>query len=110
VIAPGIPTHSRRRYCGVGCRRDVEYEVRRVVRRLARRAAELARRVELDRVNRGLLSRLRGLDGRSWLDDVAAIRAEIDVLRGRLHVLRHPQPRPREVRREGALHHHGTEE
>jgi len=110
VIASGIPTHPRRRYCGIGCRRATEYEVRRVRRRLARYSAELARRLELDRVNRGLLSTLRGLDGRSWLDDVAAVRAEIDALRRRLHVLRHPRPHPREVRRGGALRHHGTEE
>lgn len=98
-----------RRYCGVRCRRGVEFEVRRVRRRLEARAAELARRLDLDRVNRGLLSALRGLDGRSWLDDVAALRSEIDALRGRLRVLRHPRPLSREVRRGGALPHHGTE-
>ena len=100
----------RRRYCGIGCRREVEYEVRRVRRRLERDERELSRRLELDRANNGLLGTLRGIDGRTWLDDVAAIRAEISGLRRRLHVLRHPRPHPREVRRGGAaLNHHGTE-
>lgn len=82
-----------RRYCGTHCRRDVEFEVRRVRRRLGRAQHELARRLELDRANRGLLSTLRGLDGRSWLDDVATLRAEIAALHRRLHVLRTLHPR-----------------
>lgn len=82
-----------RRYCGVACRRDVEYEVRRVRRRLGRAQHELARRLELDRANRGLLSTLRGLDGRSWLDEVATLRAEIAALHRRIHVLRTLHPR-----------------
>ena len=79
-----------RRYCGVPCRRDVEYEVRRVRRRLARRSAELTRRLELDRANRGLLSTLRGLDGSTWAGDTDDLRVEIAVLRRRLHSLHHP--------------------
>ena len=82
-----------RRYCGVPCRRDVEFEVRRVGRRLARRHAELSRRIELDRANGGLLSTLRGLDGSTWAGDTQAIRDEIAALHRRLHVLRTPQPR-----------------
>jgi hypothetical protein len=77
----------------VPCRRDVEYEIRRVRRRLDREQRELARRLELDRANRGMLSTLRGLDGRSWLDDVATLRTEIAALDRRLHVLRTPHPR-----------------
>jgi hypothetical protein len=76
----------------VPCRRDVEYEVRRVRRRLDRQQRELARRLELDRVNRGLLSTLRGLDGSTWAGDTQAIRDEIAALHRRLHVLRTLHP------------------
>ena len=82
-----------RRYCGIRCRRDVEYEIRRVRRRLDRRADQLARRLDLDRANRGLLSTLRGLDGSTWAGDTQAIRDEIAALHRRLHVLRTPHPR-----------------
>jgi hypothetical protein len=82
-----------RRYCGVPCRRDVEYEVRRVRRRLARRDSELARRLELDRANRGLLGTLRAFDGSTWAGDTQALRTEIAALRRRLHVLRTLHPR-----------------
>jgi hypothetical protein len=109
VFAVGTTVHAKRRYCGPPCRRDVEYEVRRVRRRLARGADELAARLELDRVNNGLLSTLRGLDGRSWADDTRARAADVAALRRRLHALRHPRPTSREVRRGGALPHHGTE-
>lgn len=85
--------------------------MRRVRRRLAARSADLARRLELDRVNRGLLSTLRALDGSTWAGDTNAVRADIDALRRRLDVLRRPRPLPRAVRRQGAsLNHHGTEE
>lgn len=80
-------------YCSPRCRRDVEHERDRVRRRLRRCERDLARRLELDRANRGLLSTLRGLDGRSWLDDVAAVRTEIAALHRRLHVLRTLHPR-----------------
>jgi hypothetical protein len=82
----------RHRYCGVLCRRDVEYEVRRVRRRLARRAEELAARLALDAANRGLLSTLRGLDGSTWAGDTQALRDEVAALRRRLHVLRTLHP------------------
>lgn len=107
----GAAVHLARQYCGIGCRRDAEYEVRRVRRRLERRSAELARRLALDAANHGLLSALRSVDGTSWLADTDAIRNEVAALRRRLHALRHPQPLPREVRRgRAALNHHGTEE
>lgn len=93
MFAALATVHPARRYCGVPCRRDVEYEVRRVRRRLGRRTAELARRLELDRANRGLLSTLRGLDGSTWAGDTQATRDEIAALHRRLHVLRTPQPR-----------------
>ena len=101
---------SRARLRLLFCRRAAEYEVRRLRRRLARHERELARRIQLDRWNNGLLSTLRGLDGRTWLDDTNAIRFEIDALRARLHVLRHPWLLSREVRRDGAATNHRTEE
>lgn len=100
TVLSGIGSvHAARRYCGVPCRRAVEYAVRRVRRHLAARAAELARRLELDRANNGLLSTLRSLDGRSWQDDLAAIRSEVAALRRRLDHLRHPRPARRPVLR-----------
>lgn len=103
-----------RRYCGVSCRRSVEYEVRRVRRRLARQHAELARRIELDRANGGLLRGLRGLDGSTWAGDTAAIEGEVTFLRARLAELRRgtsavprsPARRPRAG--SGASHRPGT--
>jgi len=83
--------HLARRYCGVPCRRAVEYEVRRVRRRLADREAEHARRVRLDAWNNGLLRSLRSFGGRSWQDDLNDIQSEVAALRRRLHTLRHPR-------------------
>jgi hypothetical protein len=91
--APFVPRNRgrTRRYCAVPCRRAAEYEVRRVRRRLARQERELARRVELDRVNGGLLRDLRGLDGSTWAGDTDAIRVEVLCLRRRLHLLHPPR-------------------
>ena len=110
VLSGMAPVRASRRYCGVPCRRAVEYEVRRVRRHLAARDAELARRLELDRANNGLLSTLRSLDGRTWQDDLAAIRSEVAALRRRLDHLRHPRPARRPVLRARAAHTPGTSE
>lgn len=88
----GMPVHAARRYCGVPCRRAAEYEVRRVGRLLAACEAEHSRRVELDRVNNGLLRALRSFDGRSWQDDLNDLQSEVAALRRRLRELRHPVP------------------
>ncbi len=76
-----------RRYCTVSCRRDVEYEVRRLRRRMAREAAEVAHRERIDRWSGGLYSALRYLDGRTWLAETNGIRGEIRSVRTRLVLL-----------------------
>ncbi len=73
-----------RRYCAVSCRRDVEYEVRRLRRRLGRQVQEVTRREQIDHWSGGLYSALRYLDGRTWLAETSAIRSEIRTVKTRL--------------------------
>ncbi len=76
-----------RRYCGMPCRRDVEYEVRRLRRRLGRQDRQVARREQIDAWSGGLYSTLRYLDGRTWLAETNGIRCRIRAVKTRLVLL-----------------------
>lgn len=88
ALVVGVALQPARRYCAVPCRRDAEYEVRRVRRRLRRVEDRRDRWIDADRSSNGFWSATPFFDGTTLHDLLAALQREVLALRRRLHQLR----------------------